>query len=69
MNTETEDRLVSPKKAAEVLGMSLSTIREWCRIDKIPSERLGRHRRIRWSTIEALMGARMTVVDKRSKDQ
>ena len=37
----TQQELVTTKEAAERLGVHITTMRRWCREDKIPNKKIG----------------------------
>ena len=51
------DRLLTVEEAAEYLGVSAYTMREWARQGKVPAVRLGRYWRFLESSLAGWLGA------------
>ena len=51
------DPLLSVEQAAEYLGVSAYTVRQWARERRIPAIRLGRYWRFRQSSLDAWIQA------------
>jgi len=51
----TKDRLLPLKEAAERLGVSLRTLEDWIYDKRITTVKLGRCRRIKESTLDAII--------------
>lgn len=51
------DELLTPQRAAALLGVTPDTIRKWANEDVLPSQRVrpGSHRRFKRSDVEALI--------------
>jgi len=50
-----EEKLLTPREAAETLGLQISTLYRWCWERKIPSVKIGAALRFRETDIEQLV--------------
>ena len=57
IRTHAHDPLLSVEQAAEFLGVSAYTVRQWARERRIPAIRLGRYWRFRQSSLDAWIQA------------
>lgn len=57
IRTHVHDPLLSVEQAAEFLGVSAYTVRQWARERRIPAIRLGRYWRFRQSSLDAWIRA------------
>ena len=56
--TRNVDRLLTPRQAAQVLGVSINTIRKWAASRRIPIVKLNRAVRVRQSALAELIERR-----------
>lgn len=57
LRAHAHDPLLSVEQAAEFLGVSAYTVRQWARERRIPAIRLGRYWRFRQSSLDAWIQA------------
>jgi len=55
--TQAHDRILTVDEAAEKLGISAYTVRQWAREKRLPTIRLGRYWRFRESSLQAWLAA------------
>lgn len=49
------DKLLRPEEVAEILGMSVFTVKKYCRDGMLKNYKIGGHRRIAASDLEAFL--------------